>query len=336
LNQLSTIALVAITACTTNHSGGPSGDNGKADGFGSSPIDSGCSGALFDHHPHTGTARLPGGVVVNTPLWVCGANSTVVYGVVDYDVVAGLAAGTGYSAYSTVVDGQKKGVVRFNMYHAGGADVGPYSSAIVSFEASQGAEKAFPWVNAYSALVPSVDPDDAVFVYRIHLNSVIARDYGIKLLGLDKRSAIDEYQFATLGTTEVAAFYVSDELPTSQPLIRSLIEFDESPAAQGAAAGGLASALGLATLPPGPPETVSAYASIDPSQPNTLAKSTAYVNWSSPYHAPLFNAFDPAVDRFELNPDTEVGGVLSSFQPKAIAHDDNVDVVLGLDERVPL
>src|SRR5262245_25274996 len=65
-----------------------------------------CEAPFFAQHPHTGSATLASGAVVQTPFWACDVDLTAIFGTVTFEAIAPLVQGTGLLPVATTVAGQ--------------------------------------------------------------------------------------------------------------------------------------------------------------------------------------------------------------------------------------
>lgn len=141
---------------------------------------------LFQRYPLSGTHVTRSGAVVSTPFHCYDADALILYGTADLAALESLTQGTGYFPVSTDTDPGRRGFVRLWLMDYQDTILGPYHEWVISIDADRH-PRAIPWKNAFSAMVPSADPDHHGLIDRLLLDQPLACEYGRELLGLDKR-----------------------------------------------------------------------------------------------------------------------------------------------------
>ncbi len=217
---------------------------------------SACSDSLFAAHPHTGTKTLSDGKSYASPLHVCDEDAALFYGLVDPVQAGALLAGTGYQPVLT----KGKAVARIYVQRYLQGDLGQFQELVVAFDvAPAGAAAVVPYVNPYSLLLPSFNPQNTVLLHKLVVTTDASLRYGREVLGYDKaRGSVATVRTST-GKLLLAA---ADRF--QNPILLASVKEDNSGAAQLAFVTGLAAALGLSDpsqLPPFPEVNVFTTAS---------------------------------------------------------------------------
>jgi hypothetical protein len=88
-----------------------------------------------------------------------------------------MLAGSGYAPWTTEIGGVKKGIVRLFSIHYRDTDSGPYNAFVIQLDAYKidgSGPKTFPWVNAFSSMIPMAAPGNVFFYSRMVDNSYSA------------------------------------------------------------------------------------------------------------------------------------------------------------------
>jgi hypothetical protein len=199
------------------------------------------------------------------------------------------------------------------------SDLGSDHEIITAFEADP-AGTAYPWVNAYSVLVPALsNPTNAIFMNKLALDAKLPIDYGREVYGYDKHTA--KIGFSTDQSDGSLDFGILDDSGAPRG-IHGLLTFDKSPATQLESATKLAAAFGLddpTKLPPAPEVGVFSVMTHDvmSSDRSAFRFQTSYFKWT-----PCMNEFG-GKDSLSFDKGDEVGQFLESvnFEPMLVMHD---------------
>lgn len=285
-----------------------------------------CAGDFFDRHPVTGTSVDSTGAAMPQPFAACDSEFTVISGTVDYAAAAERTAGSGYEPLKLAGG---RAVALLFAVDFGKTDVGSYEEFVVGYDVvpSGTPNPELPWVNDYSAMVPSFLPTTEVFLDRLILqrgSGDRAIRAGREFSGLDKRPGTVRIHHTNGGRRARTNFVVLDE--RHMPVAVSSVSVDPSPASQFAEANLLAAALGLpdaSVLPPSPQELPMPLVNTDLRQPGSVYR------WSG-----IFDQPKTAMGRFGTTDRLvfgkgELGRRLSrmAFAPKTVVRYFDVNIV---------
>jgi hypothetical protein len=178
-----------------------------------------------------------------------------------------------------------------------------------------------PWVNPFSALVPSLAPVDVLFSGRLVLDRRPPIIVGREVFGYDKHLGAVVRRDATTDDGRFKASLVADGVSAE-------LAVDGSAAGMFATAVALTQALGLtdpAQLPPPASEFHQVGATWNALQPTKVSGIDGFARWN-----PTMSAWNPTTCRLNAAPGSPLGELLRRvrFEPAVVAHDPNFAIVI--------